>query len=90
MGLTLVSGKNRVCGVPHTLFLDSSYSSCFWDDQSDGRLSLLVATLGADAVFIQSNAAQGAAVDLVVGLKLGGRSIDAASKGNFGDIQLVL
>ena len=58
----------------------------FWDVWGGSRLSLLVATLGTDTVY----AAQRAAVNLVVGLKIGGCRIDPAGEGDLGDIQFVL
>ena len=51
---------------------------------------ILIAALRADAVFIQRNAAQRAAVNLVLGLEFCGSCIDAAGKGNLCDVQLIL
>ena len=62
----------------------------FWGVWGGSRLSLLVATLGTDTVLLQANAAQRAAVNLVVGLKIGGCRIDPAGEGDLGDIQFVL
>ena len=50
----------------------------------------MIAALGADAFFIQGDAAQGAAVDLVLGDKFRRSGIDTAGKGDLGDVQLVL
>ena len=56
-----------------------------------GRGSVLfVAALGADAVFVQGDAAQRAAVDLVVGLELCGGGVHTAGEGDLGNVQLVL
>ena len=52
--------------------------------------ALAVAALGADAGFVERNAAQGAAVDLVVGIELSRGGVDAAGKGDLGDVELVL
>lgn len=48
-----------------------------------------VATLGANALFVKSDAAQWAAVDLVVGFKFCGGCVNAARKGDFGNIWFV-
>ena len=48
-----------------------------------------VATLGANALFVKSDAARWAAVDLVVGFKFCGGCVNAARKGDFGNIWFV-
>ena len=52
--------------------------------------AFLIPALRADALFIQGDAAQRAAVDVVLGLKFRGGRVDAAGKGELGDVQLVL
>lgn len=49
-----------------------------------------VSALGADAFFVQSDAAERATVDFVVGFKLGRRRIDAAGERDFGNVQFIL
>lgn len=59
-------------------------------------LCLAVAALGADAVCIEGDTAQGASVDfLCFAFRVGGKilfgcAVDAACEGDFGDVQLVL
>ena len=55
-----------------------------------GDLLLFISALGADTLLVQSNSAQGAAVNLAAGGVFLGGGIDAAGKGELGNIQLIL
>lgn len=52
-------------------------------------LLLFISTLGANALLVQSDAAQGATVDLVAGGVFLGGGIDTAGKGQLGNVQLI-